>query len=137
MNTTVEQEILIQEENLTQATRKLDIDALEGIYADDIMFTGVTGFVCDKSAVMEEAKRGVAEREKAAAEGDPIVTSYDKEDIKVASEGNCAAATYRFIVRMRGAGHDINREFRTTNFWVKRQNRWQVLAASTTEIQSH
>jgi Domain of unknown function (DUF4440) len=59
MSRTLEQDILAQEERLTLATRQLDLDALDRIYADDIMFTGVTGATCDKSSLMDEARRGL------------------------------------------------------------------------------
>src|SRR6266481_881310 len=69
----MKQEILTQEELLTQAMRTLDIEAFERIYADDIMLTGVVGDnPCNKSTLLEEAKRGVAQRERAAAGGKPI-----------------------------------------------------------------
>ncbi len=75
MHVNIKQEIIAHEENLTQATRQLDVEALECIYADDVMFTGVTGTVCNKSALMGEARRGVTAETK--------VVAYDKEDIKV------------------------------------------------------
>jgi ketosteroid isomerase-like protein len=134
MNANTEQEILTQEENLTQATRQLDIDALDRIYADDIMFTGVTGDICDKSALMGEARRGVAEREGATKRG-PAVISYDKEDIRIVAHADTAVASYRFVVTIRNAGPEIVRRYRTTNVWIKRDGRWQVIAAQTASLE--
>ena len=64
----IEQEILTQEENLTQAKRQLDTNAFDRIYADDVMFTGVTGEVSGKAALMTEAARGMTERDNAGAQ---------------------------------------------------------------------
>jgi ketosteroid isomerase-like protein len=133
MHGNVEQEILTQEENLTQAIRQLDLEALHRIYADDLMFTGVTGEVCNKSAVMGEARRGVAERQGA---GKQVVTSYDKEDIKVLVHGDTAVTSYRFVIRIQTGSDEINRRYRTTNVWVKRQAGWQVVAAHTANLES-
>ena len=47
----IEQEILTQEENLTQAKRQWSTNAFDRIYADDVMFTGVTGEVSGKAAL--------------------------------------------------------------------------------------
>ena len=58
---TIEQEILTQEESLTQAKRQLDISAFDRIYADDVMMTGVTGEVCGKASLLTEAARGVSD----------------------------------------------------------------------------
>ena len=135
MNGNLQEEILTQEENLTQATRNLDIDALDKIYADDIMVTGVTGEVTNKAFMIAEAKRGIAEREAAIAGGKKFVSSYDKEDIKVASHGDVAISSYRFVVKIKGEGVDVDRRYRTTNVWMKRQARWQVIAAHTASLE--
>ena len=134
MNKSLEQEILTQEENLTQATRNLDIQALERIYADDILMTGVTGQVCSKATMIEEARQGVAQREAASTAGKKVVSSYDKEDIKLVSHGDVAISSYRFTVKIKGEGLDVNRRYRTTNVWMKRHAGWQVIAAHTASL---
>jgi ketosteroid isomerase-like protein len=125
---TIEQEILTQEENLTQAKRQLDISAFDRIYADDVMFTGVTGEVCGKAGLMTEAARGVTERDNAAAQGKKFVASLDKEDIKVVTHCDTAVTSYRFVVRIQGEGVEIHHRYRTTNVWLKRENQWQIIA---------
>ena len=135
MDRNIEQEILAQEENLTQATRNHDVEALNRIYADDIMVTGVTGEVCSKATMIEEARQGIAQRQAATAAGKSFVSSYDKEDIKVVSHGDVGVSSYRFIVKIKGEGIDVNRRYRTTNVWMKRQARWQVIAAHTASLE--
>jgi len=125
---TIEQEILTQEESLAQAKRRLDISAFDRIYADDVMFTGVTGEVCGKAGLLTEAARGVTERDNAAAQGMKFVTSLDNEDIKVVTHGDTAVSSYRFVVRIQGDGLDIHHRYRTTNVWLKREGQWQIIA---------
>ena len=127
MTGTIEQEILTLEENLTQAKRQLDIAAFDRIYADDVLFTAVTGEVCGKAGLMTEAARGVAERDAATAQGRKFSTSIDKEDIRVVTHGDTAVASYRFVVRVQAEGIDIHRRYRTTNVWLKRAGQWQVI----------
>lgn len=134
MHGNIEQEILTQEENLTQATRQLDISALDRIYADDIIFISVTGETCGKASLMGEARQGITQRESAAAQGKKIVASFDKEDIKVVTHGDTAITSYRFLIKVQGEGMDINRRYRTTNVWLKRENCWQVVAGHTTSL---
>jgi len=136
MTGTAVQEIVALEDRLTQATRALDVDVLDGIYADDIIMTSVLGEPCGKTVVLDEARRGVAQRAQAAAAGKPITSSYDKEDLKVAVGGDAAVASYRFVVRIQGDGIDVNRRYRTTNVWMKRQGRWQIVAAHTAFVLS-
>jgi ketosteroid isomerase-like protein len=130
---TLEQEILAQEERLTRATRELDLDALDRIYADDILFTGVTGAPCGKSSLMDEARRGVAERQ-AAAGAKPFVASYEKDDVKVVAHGDTAVTSYRFVVTIKGQGQEIRRGCRTTNVWMKRPSGWEVVAGHTASL---
>jgi ketosteroid isomerase-like protein len=131
MPANAEQAILAAEENLAQATSTVNIDALDGIYADDILMTNVLGEACGKSALMQEARRGAAQRASTKSSGEPIETSYEKEDIKVAVHGDAAVSSYRFVVRMKGPALDVHRRYRTTNVWMRRQGRWQVVAAHT------
>jgi ketosteroid isomerase-like protein len=134
MHGTVEQEILTQEENLTQAKRKLDIAALDRLYADDVMFTGVTGEVCGKAGLMSEARQGIIQRDTAAAQVKKVTASFDKEDFKVVTHGDTAVASYRFVIQIQGEGMDIHRRYRSTDVWLKRENTWQVIAGHMTSL---
>jgi ketosteroid isomerase-like protein len=127
-----EQEVLAQEEQLTQATRRLDIEALDAIYAEDIMFTGVTGVICDKAGLMDEARRGVAQRADPA--GRNVVAKYDKEDIRLVVHGDTGVTSFRFVVTIEAEGKEVKHGYRTTNVWVKGGGRWQVVAAHTAAL---
>jgi ketosteroid isomerase-like protein len=124
-------EILAHEERLTNASTALDVDALDRLYADDIMMTGVLGQSCDKKVLIDEARRGIAQRSQAAGSGKDFTSAYGKEDLKVAFHGDIAVTNYRFIVTFKGDGIDIRRTYRTTNVWAKRGAEWQVVVAHT------
>lgn len=135
MRMQMDREILAEEERLTKATQSVDVEALDRLYADDIIFTGVTGAICDKAAVMDEARRGVAERQKAAAHpGAAAVVAYDKDEIMTVRHGDTAVASFRFGVTIRHDGQEVTRRYRTTNVWVKRAAGWQVVAAHTASL---
>ena len=132
MAPTMEEEILQQEQQLSDAKRALDLDAFDRIYADDLLLTGVMGEpTCTKTAVVDEAKRGIAERERSLASGAAVEMSVDNEDMKIARHGDTAIASYRFVVKAKGPGVDFHRRYRTTNVWMKREGRWQIVAAHT------
>ena len=122
MQGAIEQEILAQEESLTQAMRQMDIAAFDRIFADDAMFTGVTGEVSGKVGLMTEVARGVSERDIAAAQGKKLTMSFDKEDFKVVTHGDTAVTSCRFSHRIQGEGMDIQRRYRATTVWLKRGN---------------
>ena len=123
-------EILQHEGQLANAKRTLDLDAIDQIYADDLLLTGVLGEpTCSKSAVMDEMRRGIAERDAAKAGGAQVDTRTENEDTKVVALGDTAIANYRFVVTFKGPNLDVRRRYRTTNVWVKRGGRWQIVAA--------
>ena len=103
MAQTMEQEIVKQEESLANAKRALDLDAIDRIYADDLLLTGVMGEpTCDKAAIIGEIKRGREERERSLASGQSIEMAAENEDMKVVTHGDTAVANYRFVVTVNG-----------------------------------
>jgi uncharacterized protein (TIGR02246 family) len=127
---TKEQEIQQKEEQFLDAKRTLDLDALDRIYANDVVVTGVLGEpTCGKTAIIDEAKRGLAERQQALASGQKLDASAENEDMKVITHGDTAIATYRFVVKVKGSNINVHRRYRTTNVWLKRDGRWQIVAA--------
>jgi ketosteroid isomerase-like protein len=126
------QEIFRHEEQLADAKRTLDLDALNRIYADELFMTGVLGEpTCTKAAVIDEAKRGIAQRESALAGGQVFETSCNNEDVTVTTHGDTAIANNRFVVRVTAPNVDVRRRYRTTNVWVTRDGRWQIIVAHT------
>ncbi len=130
MAMTTEQEILQNEEQFLNAKRMLDLDALDRFYADDVMVAGVLGEpICSKTAIIDEAKRGLAERKEALASGRQFEASAENEDMKVKTHGDTAITNYRFVVKVKGSNINVHRRYRTTNVWMKRDGRWQIVAA--------
>jgi ketosteroid isomerase-like protein len=130
MTMTKEQEILLNEKQFLNAKRTLDLDALDRIYADDVVVTGVLGEpLCSKAAIIDEAKRGISERQQALANGQEFETSAENEDMKVTPHGDTAIVNYRFVVKIKGSNIDVRRTYRTTNVWMNRGGRWQIVAA--------
>jgi ketosteroid isomerase-like protein len=61
------------ERRLAHAKRALDVDAIERIYADDLVLTGVMGEpTCTKAAIIDEIRRGIAERDRSLASGQQV-----------------------------------------------------------------
>src|SRR6186713_969878 len=128
MSTTAMQEILRQEEHLADAKRRLDLDALNRLYADELLMTGVLGEpTCTKAAILDEAKRGIVQRESAAASRQAFEMSCNNEDMTVTTHGDTAIANYRFVVQVTGPNVDVHRRYRTTNVWLKRGGQWQIV----------
>ena len=53
------------------------------------------------------------------------------EDVTVRAYGETAVANYRFVENINGGEVDLHRTYRTTNVWMRRDGRWQIVAAHT------
>lgn len=123
----VEKEIFRLEEELTHTEMRVDVEALGGVYADDIMVTAPIGLVVDKPAVMHEI-REAAQKAK--------IEAYDKNDLRVRAYGDDVAVTsYVVTAKATFEGIELNRRFCTTNVWMRRDGRWQIVARHTASLE--
>ena len=120
-----EQEILRLEEELRQAEMRLDVATLDRTYADDIMVTAPIGIVVDKPAVLAEVRDAASNAK---------VETFDIDDFKVRAFGDTAVASYRLTAKAQYQGQPISQYLRLTDVWMKRQERWQVVARHTANI---
>ncbi len=121
----VEKEILRLEEQLTRTEMRLDVDALDRIYADDIMVTAPIGICVDKPAVMSEVRQ---------AADKATIGKYDKDDLKVRAFGDTAVTSYRMTAEATAEGMEIKRQLCITNVWLKRNGSWQLVARHTASL---
>ena len=120
-----EKEIVKLEEQLAQIEMRVDVDALQKIYADDIMVTAPIGICVDKPAVMTEIRQ---------AADKAVVSRYDKNDLKVRAYGDTAVSSYRMSAEATFEGMEIKRQLCVTNVWMKRQGDWQIVARHTASL---
>jgi|SRR6185369_3294513 Uncharacterized protein conserved in bacteria len=123
----IERQIVRLEEELTQTEMRVDVDALDRIYADDIMVTAPIGICVDKPAVMTEVRQ---------AADKAIVGRFDKDDLKVRSYGDTAVSSYRMTAEATFEGVEIKRQLCITNVWMKRSDEWQIVARHTASLPS-
>ena len=123
--TEVERQIFSLEEELTQTEHRLDVHALDRLYADDILVTAPVGICVDKDAVMDEV-RSAAEK--------AVVGRYDKDDLKVRAFGDTAVSSYRMAAEATFEGRKIKRQLCVTNVWMKRNDQWQIVARHTASL---
>jgi ketosteroid isomerase-like protein len=124
MNET-EREVRLLEESLTQIESRLDVDALNRIYADDIMVTAPVGICVDKPAVMDEIRRAAAQA---------VIGRYEKDDLKTRAYGDTAVSSYRMTAWATVEGQEIKRSLCITNVWMKRNSDWQIVARHTASL---
>ena len=123
----IERQIVRLEEELTQTEMRVDVDALDRIYADDIMVTAPIGICVDKPAVMTEVRQ---------AADKALVGRFDKDDLKVRSYGDTAVSSYLITAEATFEGVEIKRQLCITNVWMKRSDQWQIVARHTAGLPS-
>jgi ketosteroid isomerase-like protein len=121
----VEKDIVKLEEELTQTEMRLDVEALNRIYADDIMVTAPIGICVDKPAVMTEVRQAAQKA---------TVGKYNKDDLRVRAFGETAVTSYRITADAKFEGVEIKRSLCITNVWMKRDSGWQIVARHTASL---
>src|SRR5437667_10136811 len=121
----VEKEIRKLEEDLTQSEMRVDVAALDSVYAEDIMVTEPIGICVDKPAVMAEVRQ---------AADKAVVGRYDKDDLKVCAFGGTVVSSYRMTAQATFEGTEIKRQLCITNVWLKRNGGWQIVARHTASL---
>ena len=110
----VEKDVTRMEDELTQTEARLDVDALDSIYADDLMVTAPIGICVDKPAVMSEIRQAAAKA---------VIGKYDK-----------TVSSYRMTAWATVEGAEIKRALCITNVWMKRNSNWQIVARHTASL---
>ncbi|HEX8798612.1 MAG TPA: nuclear transport factor 2 family protein [Terriglobales bacterium] len=106
------------------ATVKEGAVAVDQYEADDIIDTDPTGRVTDKTQDKTDL-----------SSGDLKFQSIELSDLKVLVYGNTAVAAGTSTVRGTYKGQDISSKYRFTDTWVKRDDKWQVVATQATRLQ--
>jgi ketosteroid isomerase-like protein len=101
---------------------KRDTRFLERYLSGDYVSTFPDGAVLDKKGEIESVKSGVL-----AFTEIPI-------EMKVRIYGGTAVITGRSTMKAKMKGQDVSGEYRFTHVWIKRSNRWQVVASQVTRI---
>jgi uncharacterized protein (TIGR02246 family) len=122
-NTKVEQEIRKLEREWFDSYVRGDRAAFDRIVADDVVITYGNGSVGNKSQAIAEIK--------APADSSYSLTS---DDIQVRVYGETAIVTGRVTEKGTFNGRSLNSQSRYTDLWVRRNGRWQVVAAQNTRL---
>jgi len=119
----VEQELMKLENEWNDAWVNRNIAFFDQILADDYIVTFSDGNVYTKAQEIANVKSG-----------EDVATSVVGDDFKVRVYGDAAVVTYRMAVKGQYKGKDNSFLFRWTDTWIKKDGRWQVVAAHQSRI---
>jgi ketosteroid isomerase-like protein len=123
MKNKVEQEIRQLNQELDKAYVQGDTATMNRIFADDLSFISPRGIFSNKIQVLAFLNSG-----------DINYEFYDSDDIDVRIYEDTAVVTSRLTRKGRVKDQDISGKFRYTRVYVKRQEKWQVVAVQATRI---
>jgi ketosteroid isomerase-like protein len=81
------------------------------------------GTVLDKKGEIESLKSG-----------DIALTEMTPSEMNVRMYGEAAVITGRSTIKAKVKGQEVSGEYRFTDVWVKRSNRWLAVASQVTRI---
>ena len=119
----VEQELIKLENWWNDAWIKRDITPFDRIMADDCFITTDEGNIVTKAQDIANVKSG-----------DDVAISVVSDEWKVRVYGDAAVVTYRMALKGQFKGKDNSGLFRWTDTWIKKDGRWQCIAAHQSRI---
>jgi hypothetical protein len=118
-----EHSVMQIEQELVDALLAGNGATFERYLAENCIFTDPDGMVSDKVKTVANIKSG-----------DLKFQSSKVEDMKVKTYSNTAVATYRSTDRASYKGKEFSGRFRWTDVFIRRNGRWQIVAAQGTRI---
>ena len=113
-------------DEMANAIRQNDVDALAKMWADDCVFVISSGHVISRDQRLDSIRSGLARLNP---------TGRDQETIRV--YGDMAISVSRFSVTGQIAGQDASNQLRVTSVLVKNAERWQLVTQQVTTIPAH
>jgi len=122
-NQQAEQEIRQQEIRRFEAIVRGDVAALEDILSDDLTYTHATAVFETKGEFIAKLKSGQLKYE-----------SFAPEDLRVRVFGETGVLTGVARVKVQVKGEQLSFQMRFTDVYVKKGDRWQMVAWQATRL---
>ena len=119
-----DKEIVILEGELRAAQLAADVQALDRLIDDDLLFAGPTGELATKADDLEAHRSGVVR-----------FRAHEPEEMRIRKVGAdvvVVALRTRLVVDVHGMTH--RGTFRYTRVWQRRDGRWRIVAGHVSEV---
>lgn len=119
----MKEEIIKLEEELRLAMLASDVEKLDELISDSLMFIAPNGIVATKQMDLDIHRSGAQK-----------MTKLTPSEQKIQFFDNCAIVTVKMEVEgIIGESH-ISRDYRYTRTWAKINNKWQIIAGAVVAI---
>ena len=124
MGSTLEVDIQLAEEALKQAMLTSDVEALDRLLADDLIFTNHLGHLMNKQDDLEAHRSGAV-----------AIESVELSDQNIRRMGDAAIVTVAAHIAGQFAGSSFAETLRFTRVWqVVAPGQWQVIVAHSSRV---
>ena len=113
--TDLESTIRAQEERLWKAQLSADVEALDDLIADDLLFTGLGGGLETKAADLEQHRSGALK-----------ITKLDPLEVRVRPIPGGAITSVKMDAAAMIAGKLTTAVLRYTRVWISEGGRWRI-----------
>ena len=122
------EELMQLERDIGKANVNRDYDFFDRVEADEFIFTDSGGGITTKKEDLQSVK--------APANPDSKLLSYDVDEMKVMLYDKTAVVTGRSTVKGINKGQEWTSQSRFTDVFVRRDNRWQIVAGHSSRIRA-
>lgn len=119
----MKEEILKLEKEFERAVADNDVDAIDGLLADDWIIVGPDGGITEKARFLGVIKSGALSHE-----------SMESADLRVRLYGNTAVVTGLTTTKGKFSGQDFTSCERATDIFVKQDDRWKCIFTQLTRF---
>ena len=117
------------EQRLTDALQRSDVDAVAALWADDLVWIGLSGKRSSKAEQLAGMKA------QAAAPGSaPAVVGVVNKDVKVRVYGESAVVTVLSSWTIRTAEGERASDYLATHVWNERGGQWRLVSAHISRV---
>jgi ketosteroid isomerase-like protein len=117
------QQIQTLENRLTEAMKTSNVEELDALIADDLIFTSHTGVIFTKQDDLDAHRSGNIE-----------IFDVIASEQKIRIEGNVAIVSVLLEISGSFFGNTEVGFFRFTRIWKDHGDKWQVIAAQSTQV---
>lgn len=111
------------EDQLIEAMRTSNIEALDNLIADNLLFINHEGTRVTKAQDIEMHAAGTIK-----------IETIEHEALHITEYENCSIADAVITIRGKYAGQELSARFHHLRTWAKLNSRWQVIGLKTTVI---
>jgi uncharacterized protein (TIGR02246 family) len=117
------------EQKLTDALQRSDVDAVAALWADDLVWIGLSG----KASTKAEQLAGMKAQASTPGPAPPVVSVANK-DVKVRLYGESAVVTVLSTWTTRTADGERASNYLATHVWNERGGQWRLVSAHISRV---